>query len=111
MPTLEKYVEGLPHYYGYDIVHFWEGFNAMWQSPLTLLHDDKLRRKFEMLHSWWKETSSYDDHYEPSYSPRGGYLFTTLDNSPLDDRQWAAWEKIERAARALKTAVRDLIIY
>jgi hypothetical protein len=51
VPTLDKYVEGLPRYCDDSVLYFWEGFNAMWQSSLTHFYDDKLKCIFDRPHS------------------------------------------------------------
>ena len=106
-PTLDEHVEGLPYVVVDPIFHFWEGFNAFFQSSLFHLYDSQLRSEVSALHSSWNETVSYGHHYRKILN--GNYVFDNPDHRPFSREQDRDWQAIEQAARRLRTAKQNLL--
>jgi hypothetical protein len=104
LPSLERHIVEAPGYIRIDLFHFYESFEAIFNSKSFHLYDLDLLKRLKRVHKLWAQSLAFYEHYEGDL--RGGSRFSERRTK----EQRRDWRTIVSLVRKLGLALDDLLL-
>lgn len=107
IPTLDEFIEGIPHKFNEMIFFFFDEFNSITSSNLFHISDNKLSEVIRRLRDSWNSTLSHEHLYVHDKKTRYFYFRSPFDRA-LTEAEEKSIKEIESARREMLKSLKQL---